>query len=244
LGIALLALVSHGTVVAGEATVAVAANFSAAAHELSLAFQAQSEHGIVIATGSTGQIYAQILQGAPYDAFLAADSERPRLLESAGLVAHGSRFTYAIGTLVLWSARPELLDRASLAIVEDERVHHIAIANPALAPYGAAARTALAADGKWERVMPKLAVAQSVGQAFAMVATGNAEVGFVAASQLADKSAAGSAVIIDPASYPPIRQDVVLLQRAAGNEAAVAFLNFLRSAAAAEILIRFGYQLP
>jgi len=150
---------------AEQATIAVAANFSLPAAELAAGFARHSGHEVVIASGATGQFYAQILNGAPYDLFLAADQHRPMLLEQAGIAVAGTRFTYATGTLVLWSSSPDLLEDASLEILDSAHVRHIAIANPALAPYGAAARALLENSGQWLRLRPKLAIAQSVGQA-------------------------------------------------------------------------------
>jgi molybdate transport system substrate-binding protein len=229
---------------ADEVTVAVAANFSGALTEIVAEFERQTTHKVVQVTGSTGQLYAQILNGAPYDVFLAADRQRPSMLTESGQAIPDSQFTYAIGALVLWSSDEELLRGASLDILDHAVVRHVAIANPALAPYGAAARAVLERNSLWDRLSGKIAFGQSVGQAYAMVATGNAEAGFVALSQVLGKPMPGSLLVLAAGAYPPIRQDAVVLKRGKDNEAARAFTEFLKSPATTSALQKFGYSAP
>lgn len=226
----LLAAPAH----AGKALIAVAANFSMPAERIAAEFEAATGHEITLTAGSTGKLYAQIAAGAPYDVLLAADAERPARLEAEGLAVAGSRFTYAVGQLVLWSADParitgpEALDGAFRAL---------AIANPELAPYGIAAVETLASLGK---TPARIVMGENIGQTFALVSTGNAELGFVAASQLTESSE-GSRWDVPASLHAPIRQEAVLLTRAASNEAAHAFLDWLRRPEAAVIIAASGY---
>ncbi|MCV2880635.1 molybdate ABC transporter substrate-binding protein [Actibacterium sp. XHP0104] len=215
-----------------EVLVAVAANFAGTLERLEPAFEAAHPYDLRIAVGSTGQAYAQIRAGAPYDAWLAADQDRPARLEAEGGIVEGSRFTYATGRLVAWSARDDLPADLAHALA-DPSVRFIAIANPDLAPYGAAAQAVLAALG----VDPggRLVQGQNVGQAHAMVATGSADIGFVAAASVQG----GQVWAIDPALYPPIRQDAVRLRDTPG---AAAFIAFLRSDAARVVIAADGYE--
>lgn len=226
---------------AGEATVAVATNFVPALRILLEHYQTESGHRLKVVPGSTGKLYAQIIHGAPFDAFLAADQERPRLLEADSAGVPGSRFTYAEGCLVLI--------RSGGGPVEFDRLmeggfRKLALANPKLAPYGLAAEQALRHAGVWERVAARLVFGENIGQAYTLVATGNADAGLVALSQV--KSMAKP-----PAFWPvpadwhwPIRQDAVLLRRGKGNAAAAGFLAYLRRDAAREIIRDFGYRTP
>src|SRR5580704_399566 len=170
---------------ADEINVAVAANFLGTLQQLAPAFQQASGQQLVISSGSSGQLYAQIKQGAPYDVFLSADSDRPKLLESEGLGVAGSRFTYAIGTLVLWSARPGYVDSAG-KVLHSGQVRLIAIADPKNAPYGLAAQQVLTALGVWDDFNRdhKIAMAENINQAWQFAATGNAELAFIARSQI------------------------------------------------------------
>lgn len=245
---AILSLViSAGAASSDEATVAVAANFTHAAEQLIDAFETRSDHEIILITGSTGKLYAQITMGAPFDLFLSADSKHPALLEGKGLVVQGSRFTYAIGRLVVLSKPgfdtgddgPELLTDADVA--------RIAIANPDLAPYGEAAMETMEAAGIIDQAGPKLIIAETVGQVYAFVQTSNVELGFVALSQVINSiepTEPGRVWLVPQEFHSPIRQDAVLTGRAVDNPAAVAFHEFLQSDEAKEIVAGFGYDFP
>ena len=234
----------------GEVRVAVAANFTAPCEEIARAFEKRSGHRVMVSAGSTGKLAAQIQNGAPFDVLLAADAERPALLEQGGTAVAGSRFTYARGRLVLWSADPGLVDGAGKVLAAG-RFRHLAIANPKLAPYGAAAEQVLGGLRLWQRLSPRLVQGEDIGQTYQFVASGAAELGFVALSQV--RAAAGGAGggqikgsmwIVPEASYRPIDQQAVLLTSAWGNLAARAFLDFLKGREARAAIERFGYDLP
>lgn len=228
---------------AESATVAVAANFAGAAKSLQRLFEQRTGHTLVLAFGSTGKLYAQIIHGAPFDVLLAADQERPALLEEEGGV-QGTRFTYAIGRLSLWSPDPELLKDGSPTAVNNPGVRHVAIANPKLAPYGLAARQALERLGLWAGVESKIVMGQDVGATYALVASGNAEAGFVALSLVLEApGTAGSRWDVPAEFHEALRQDAVLLRHGADNPAAVAFLDFLRGEAARDLIRRHGYAV-
>jgi molybdate transport system substrate-binding protein len=227
---------------ADEATVAVAANFLVPLRALATAFEMTSDHEIVVVAGSTGQLYAQIVSGAPFDAFLAADHERPRQLAAARLGLADSVFTYAAGRLVLWSRDPGLVRDDTLSKLPDLGFRWLAIAEPDVAPYGAAARQALVELGHWSVIEPRIVRGQNVAQAFAMAETGNAELGLVALSQALAYGGDASYRVVSPGLHDPIRQDAILLRRGAENAAARAFLEFVRSSDAASIIERFGYS--
>lgn len=226
---------------AESALVAVAANFTEAAQELVAEFEKQTGHKLSISTGATGQLYAQIINGAPFDIFLAADEERPLRLEQQGMTVEGSRFAYAVGQLVYW--RPRLAVGATGHIASARDFGSIAIASPKLAPYGRAALQVLKSKKNWKEIEPKLVFGQNIAQTYAMIATGNADAGYVARSQIKGDlaQAKGFAVLVDPEEHAPIRQDAVLLVRAKNNRAARAFMNFLKSENARKIIARFGY---
>jgi len=227
---------AHG---AGAVHVAVASSFAPTARALAADFQAASGHTVVLSEGSTGRLYAQIANGAPFEAFLAADAERPRRLEAEGYAVAGTRFAYALGRLALWSRDPERVRDAG-ALRGDFR--HLAIANPALAPYGAAARETLERLGPWASLAPRLVTGEDVGQAFQFVATGNAELGFVALAQVLD--AGGSRWEVPADLHAPIVQEAVLLARGRDDPAARAFLAFLRGPAARARIESAGYAVP
>ena len=235
----MLALVPLG-VSADEALVAVAANFAAPLAEVERAFEETTPHQLRVAVGSTGKLYAQILHGAPFDILLAADQERPELLERAGLTVPGSRRTYASGRLTLWSADPERIQGDVPALLAAGSFRRLAMANPALAPYGAAAQEVLQGFGLYAALREKIVTAENIGQTYAMVATGNAEIGFVAASGLRAVDG-GSRWDVPADKHAPIRQDAVLLARAADNVAAREFLDFLRDDRARAVISGFGY---
>lgn len=228
---------------AAEALVAVAANFAEAAEGLRAVFERNSGHRIRATTGSTGKLYAQIAGGAPFDILLAADAKTPERLEAEGAGVAGTRFTYAVGRLTLWSSDPDRISRDGKAALLAPNLHHIAIANPELAPYGAAAREALQSLGLWDALRPRIVMGQNIGQTHAMVATGNAELGFVALSAVLSPraKAAGSRWDVPQALFVPILQDAILLNHGAGNEAARAFLDFLRTPEAIAAIERSGY---
>lgn len=190
--------------------------------------------------GSTGKLYAQILHGAPFDILLAADQERPLLLERAGLAVPGSRRTFAIGRLTLWSADPERVQGDVPELLAAGSFRRLAMANPDLAPYGAAAREVLTGLGLYGALDKKIVTAENIGQTYAMVATGNAEIGFVAASGVRS-TGEGSRWDVPADLHAPIRQDAVLLSRAENNVAALAFLDFLQTDGARAIISGYGY---
>jgi len=229
----------------GAVDVAVAANFIAAARAVAAGFERAGGDRVRLSFGSTGNLYAQIRNGAPFAVFLSADARRPRLLEAAGLAVPGTRFTYALGRLVLWSADPGLI-RGSGAVLRSGRFRHLAIADPRTAPYGSAARAVLERLGLWRRMRPRLVIGENIAQAFQFVASGNAELGFVALSELpsAHGPHPGSRWRVPQRLYPPIRQQAVLLRRAADDPAARAFLAYLRGPAARRAIRAHGYGLP
>jgi molybdate transport system substrate-binding protein len=227
---------------AGEVHVAVATNFAPTCEAIGKDFTAASGHRVLISSGSSGKLAAQIETGAPFELFLSADAERPRHLEAQGLAVAGSRFPYAVGRLVLWSAKPDFVDPAG-AVLAGDSFRHLAIANPELAPYGAAAREVLTRLGHWQRLEPRLVRGEDIGQTFQFVATGNAELGFVALAQLVGRDD-GSRWPVPAELHAPIEQQAVLLATGAGDEAARAFLAFLRGEAARARIEQAGYGLP
>ena len=229
---------------AGEdhVTVAVASNFGATAREIAARFEQDADHEIRITTASTGKLYAQIVNGAPFDVLLAADVERPRRLEVSGTGVAGTRFTYARGMLVLWSRTADDC-RAALRNAGGGRV---AIANPETAPYGAAARSFLQQTGLWGAVRDRLVIGENIAQALQFAASGNAALGFIARSQLQAPSLppASCSWPVPASMHDPVDQQAILLQRGEGSAGAKAFLDFLRSDAGRAIILRNGYGLP
>jgi molybdate transport system substrate-binding protein len=223
---------------AGEATIAVAANFTGAAKQIGALFETSTGHKAAFSFGSTGQLFAQIAQGAPFDVYLAADQARPRKAIADGYAVPGSRFTYATGQLVLFSARKDLVTGA--ATLAAGRFDKIAICNPKTAPYGAAAVETMKALGVYDALKRKLVQGTNVTQAYQFVETGNAEIGFVALSQVILREE-GSRWIVPGNLYAPIAQDAVLLTHGADNAAARAFVAFLRGPEAAVIKRTYGY---
>lgn len=228
---------------AGEVSVAVAANFAAPMQKIAARFAQDTGHQAVLAIGSTGRFHAQIRHGAPFEVLLSADATTPARLEAEGLAVPGSRFTYAVGRLVLWSARPGVVD-AQGTVLRQPGITRLALADPRLAPYGAAAVETLTRLGLIDRLRPHLVQGESIGQAHQFVASGNAPMGFVALSQVqADGRLAGGSVWVVPADlHSPLRQEAVLLQRGRHNPAAQALLSYLRSPAAREIIRAHGYS--
>ncbi|MCU1719088.1 molybdate ABC transporter substrate-binding protein [Pseudomonas sp. 5P_3.1_Bac2] len=230
---------------AAEVQVAVAANFTAPLQEIAAQFAKDTGHHVVPAFGATGQLYAQISHGAPFELLLSADSSTPSKLASEGLAAKDGQYTYAIGKLVLWSADPKLLDGTD-AVLKANQFLHLAVANAKAAPYGLAAIQVLQKLGLSNAVQPKLVEGQSISQTLQFVSSGSAELGFVALSQVykGGKLTEGSAWEVPQALHEPIKQDVLLLKKAEGNPAAQAFFAYLRGPQAQQIISAYGYQLP
>jgi molybdate transport system substrate-binding protein len=228
---------------AGEVRVAVASNFAAPMQKLAQAFQQDTGHRAVLSIGSTGSFYAQIKHGAPFDVLLAADDETPLKLEREGLGLAGTRFTYAVGRLVLWSKQPGLVDEQA-AVLRRGHYQRLAVANPKLAPYGAAAIQTLSAWGLLPAVQSKLVQGENIAQTFQFVSTGNAELGFVALSQVYVEGQwlPGSAWLVPQHLHAPIQQDAMGLAKGHGNPAAQALLAYLRSDKAKAIMRTFGYE--
>ena len=229
---------------AEEVQVAVAANFTAPAKLIAARFEKETGHKAVLSFGATGKFYAQIRNGAPFEVLLAADDTTPARLEEEGMAVPGSRFTYAVGQLVLWSADPDLVDDKGEVLAKG-RFRHLAIANPKTAPYGAAAIETLTALNLLEAVEPKLVQGENIAQTHQFVMSGNAQLGFVALSQVwkDDRLTSGSAWVVPETLHQPIRQDAVLLERGKGNAAAVAWLDFLKGEEARAVIHAFGYGL-
>jgi molybdate transport system substrate-binding protein len=242
--IAIVALLFSTEARAAEVRAAVAANFAGPMRALGAEFTRQTGHQVIVTTGATGKLYAQIENGAPFDVLLAADGKTPATLEKRGLGVRGSRFTYAFGKLALYSAKPGYVD-ADAAVLKHARFEHLAIANPKLAPYGAAAIAVLTHLHLLESLRPKLVEGENIAQTLEFVVTGNAELGFVALSQIFVEGSyrAGSFWLVPESLYPPIRQDAVELREAANNPAARAFLGFLKTEPARSIIASYGYGL-
>jgi molybdate transport system substrate-binding protein len=242
--VVLCAAFAHTAAHAAEAQVAVAANFAEPIKAVAAVLQKTTGHTLKISTGASGAFYTQIRNGAPFDVFLSADNERPEMLEKDGLAQPGTRFTYATGKLVLWSVKPGRVDGQG-AVLKAADLGKVAFANPKTAPYGAAAVQVLDKLGLKDAVAPKLVQGESIGQTFNFVKTGNADVGFVAMSQVLEggQLKEGSMWVIPQASYDPIRQDAVLLKKGADNEAAKALLQLLQSPNIKDLIRGYGYDL-
>lgn len=225
-----------------EVAVAVAANFAAPLQKIVPLFERDTGHKATLAIGSTGRFYAQIKNGAPFDVLLAADDETPAKLEREGQGVAGSRFTYAIGKLVLWSQQPGLVDEQG-AVLKAARFDKLALADPKVAPYGLAAVETLTQLGLLDTLRPKFVQGESIGQTYQFVASQNAALGFVALSQVyaEGRLSQGSAWVVPAQLYTPIRQDALLLKRGQGNPAAAALLQYLRGDAARAIIRGYGY---
>ncbi len=227
-------------------TVAVASNFARTATEIADRFTAETGYQVRISAASTGKLYAQIINGAPYDILLAADVERPRLLEEAELGVKGTRFAYAFGTLVLWSRDPGVAAAGCRAQLLHLDKKHLAIANPETAPYGVAAREFLLDAGLWEQVRPRLVMGENILQTLHFVASGNASLGLIARSQTSNPVLPSPTCewVVPTHTYSPLEQQAILLQRAADSKAANAFLNYVRGTAGREQITGHGYLLP
>ena len=224
---------------AAETQVAVAANFSEPAKEIAAAFTAATGHKAVLSFGSSGQFLTQITHGAPFEVFLSADTERPRKAEQQGLGVAGARFTYAVGRLALYSKTPGL---ASAVTLKSGRFEKLAIADPAAAPYGQAAVEAMQKMQLYNHMKPKLVTGSSITQAYQFVATGAAELGFVALSQVVDVKG-GSRWVVPASQHTPIDQQAILLRTGQDSAAAKAFLAFLKDPRAKAIIRRYGYEV-
>lgn len=244
LSVLLCAVLAHGAAHAAEAQVAVAANFSEPIKAIAAVLQKTTGHTLKISTGASGAFYTQIKNGAPFDVFLSADNERPEMLEKDGLAQPGTRFTYATGQLVLWSVKAGRVDGQG-AVLKAPDLGKVAYANPKTAPYGAAAVQVLNRLGLTNALTPKLVQGESIGQTFNFVKTGNADVGFVAMSQVLDggQLKEGSMWVVPQSNYDPIRQDAVLLKRGAGNEAARELLKLLQSPNIKDLIRSYGYEI-
>lgn len=241
----LMALSAAGVSRASDGLIAVAANFGETARTLEARFEETTDHSVTLVIGSTGKLYAQIVHGAPFDAFLAADQRRPALLADEGRAVEGSRFTYAMGRLSLWSADPRRIPLDGAETLAAGEFRRLAMANPRLAPYGAAAAEVLRSLGLLDAMAEKIVMGENVGQVYSMVATGNAELGFVALSQALTMvpADAGSRWDVPTELHSQIRQDAVLLDHGRSNVAAREFLRFLAGAEGAGIIRSFGYDM-
>lgn len=238
-----IAAASAAVAHAAEARIAVAANFAEPIKAVAAVLEKTTGHTLMISTGASGAFYTQIRNGAPFDVFLSADNERPAMLEKDGLAHPGTRFTYATGKLVLWSAKAGRVDPNG-AVLKAADLGKVAYANPRTAPYGAAAVQVLEKLGLKDAITPKLVQGESIGQAYNFVKTGNADVGFVALSQVISggRLKEGSMWVIPQMNYDPIRQDAVLLKRGADNAAAKALLQLLQSPKGRDLIRSYGYD--
>jgi molybdate transport system substrate-binding protein len=240
-----LALILPARAMAAEATIAVAANFSSTLAELQKDFEASSPHRLAIVSGATGKLAAQIIAGAPFDVFLSADDKATGKLADAGQAVAGSEFTYAIGTLALFSADPQRIKGDGAAVLKAGNFTRLAIANPRLAPYGRAAQMVMRALGVADALRTKIVMGENIAQTFQMIDTRNAELGFVALPQVlgSESGAKGSYWKVPSSLHDPIRQNAVLLVRGKDNAAASAFIEFLRSPPARAKIAAAGYAI-
>lgn len=238
----LLALTSFAR--ADEVSVAVAANFTAPLQKIAADFEKDTGHKVVASFGSTGKFYAQIKGGAPFELLLSADDETPAKLVAENMAVAGSQFTYAIGKLVLWSVKPGVVDDQG-AVLKRGGFDFIALANPKLAPYGAAGVETMKALGVLDALQSRVVTAENITQAHQYISSGNALLGFVALSQvLKDGKIEGSSWIVPARLYSPIRQDAVILDKGKGKPGALALMQYLKSAKAVAVIRSFGYELP
>lgn len=225
------------------ARIAVASNFAPTLADIARNFEAETGHSLVLSSASTGKLYAQVVNGAPFDLLFAADAERPERLEQNGFAIGGSRRTYAIGRLVVWSGDPRFAGRSCRDALADASSPRVAIANPRTAPYGAAARDALVALGMWERLQSGLVYGENITQTLQFAASGNAAFAVIALAQLQRIDAALTAChwIVPAGLHEPIRQQLVLLERGAGNPAALALLEYLSRPDVQDLVDAAGY---
>jgi molybdate transport system substrate-binding protein len=239
-----VAALSAGSALADEVQVAVAANFTAPIQAIARDFEKDTGHKLVASFGATGQFYTQIKNGAPFEVFLAADDTTPAKLESENETVKGSRFTYAVGTLALWSAKEGYVDDKG-QVLKGNQYQHLSIANPKAAPYGLAATQTLDKLGLTDATKARIVEGQSIAQAYQFVQTGNAELGFVALSQVFKdgKQTSGSAWIVPADLHEPIKQDAVILNKGKDNPAAKALMEYLKGPKAAAVIKSYGYEL-
>jgi len=234
------------TAAAEEVRVAVASNFLGTLNEIITNFQRDTSHTAVVSPGSSGKLYAQIKHGAPFDVFFSADGKRPILLEEEGLAVKGSRFVYAVGRLTLWSPDSNMVHGEGRAVLSDGHFEHLAIANPKTAPYGRAAEQTLNKLDLWEDLKGRIVQGENIGQTFQFVFSKNAQLGFVALSQVLDPKINGSGSRWDvPRSFhDPLEQEAVLLVTGKEHEAAKAFLEYVQGDKSRAIIEQFGYGVP
>jgi len=237
--VAFAAVAAGAAARAGEVQVAVAANFADPAKEIAADFERSTGAHVALSIGASGQFYAQIAHGAPFEVFLSADAERPKRAEAEGFAVPGTRFTYAIGRLVLYSRSSGLVDNGG-EVLKRGGFDKLAIADPAAAPYGAAAVQTMTRMGLYDRLKPRIVQGASIGQAYGFVESGAASLGFVALSQVIDVKG-GSRWLVPQVLYDPIEQDAVLLKPGEGDPAARAFLNYLKGPQAQAVIRRYGY---
>ena len=234
---------------AGEVTVAVAANFTAPMQQIAKAFEQDTGHKALLAFGATGKFYAQIKNGAPFAVLFAADDETPARLEKEGLAVAGTRLTYVTGRLAMWSKQANLVDDKGEVLrslnLDKLGIHKIAMADPKLAPYGIAAMEVINKLGVQANVAPKLVQGESIGQTYQFVSTENAQLGFVALSQISvdGRIVQGSAWVVPQNLHTPLKQDAVLLNAGKDNAAAIALLKYLQADKAKTIIRQYGYAL-
>ena len=240
----LLTILLAGSAQAAEVSVAVAANFTAPMNAIAAEFAKDTGHIAKPAFGATGKFYAQIKNGAPFQMLLSADDETPAKLAQEGLADAASRFTYAVGTLVLWSAKPGVVN-SNAEVLKKNQFNKLALANPKLAPYGKAAVEVLTGMGLLESITPKFVLGENIAQTYQFAMTGNAELGFVALSQVMKegKVGSGSAWIVPGKLHTPIRQDAVILSAGKGNPAAEALVKYLKSDKVKAIIKAYGYDI-
>jgi molybdate transport system substrate-binding protein len=230
---------------AAEVHVAAASNFTQPLEKLAEQFTKDTGHRLILSYGATGKLSTQVTNGAPFEVFLSADQEHPKKLIQSGKAVAGTESTYAIGKLVLWSPQLKVIGPQADAL-KLGRFKHLSIGNPKLAPYGQAAKETLEKMGLWEKFQSRVVLGENITQAYQFVSTGNAELGFVALSQIKQdgKSPEGSFWVVPQSRYSAIKQDVVLLEKGRGNPAAKQFLEFLKSDPAKKIIEKYGYDLP
>lgn len=240
-----IAFLFTGSASADEVRIAVATNFLAPLKEIVARFTVETGHKATISSGSTGKLYTQIVNGAPFDLLFAADNVHPGLLEDKGLSVSGTRFVYAVGRLALWSSDPGLIKSNGADTLREKKFNHLAMANPKTAPYGKAALQVMQVLGIWSELSPLIVTGEDIGQTFQFVASKNAELGFIAMSQLMayDNSKGHSRWVVPGSLYDPIRQEVILLKQGGGNPAALALMKYVQTMKAGDIVERYGYGL-
>ncbi len=233
------------TALAGEVNAAVAANFAEPMQKIAALFEKETGNKVRLSMGATGKFYSQIREGAPFDVLLSADEKTPRLLELERLAVADTDFVYAQGRLVLWSAKPGFVDGKG-AVLNTGNYNRIAYADPKLAPYGMAAQQTLQRMSLWDKLQNRMVIGESIGQTYQFAASGNAELAFIALSQISKngKVTTGSYWVVPASLYNPIKQAAVQLTAAKDKEAARALLSFLKSEKAAAVIRSYGYELP